>query len=291
MPPKICRNIKPVQLTIPSLILSILLCSCSVSGVNKTAEKAIGKENKLMSGAFYGVDLFKGKVLAPWSLYIHNHKTSKLVSSQYASLPSGELSVRVSAQGHHDALKISWRDTWSSRVSIEGAEPLQLIGLSESAVFNFDIKINEFKKAGLDLVVNCGGFSCRRSVSLSDYARNSIGLGWRNVSVPMHCLSLGGNDFSSLSLPFSLEMGSQGPAEIELAKIQFLAADLVSGKQKTDLTLDCIPYAQRATTPAVLSEYWAIDWWMERHEGKLEELAQKEVELLFIGDSITQGWE
>lgn len=35
----------------------------------------------------------------------------------------------------------------------------------------------------------------------------------------------------------------------------------------------------------------AFDWWMERHEKKIEEAAGGGHELVFIGDSITQGWE
>jgi lysophospholipase L1-like esterase len=48
-----------------------------------------------------------------------------------------------------------------------------------------------------------------------------------------------------------------------------------------------------AVTPAPNLEAWA-SWWMPRHEAKLREVRQPEAEnakLLFIGDSITQGWE
>src|SRR5690554_3527893 len=32
-------------------------------------------------------------------------------------------------------------------------------------------------------------------------------------------------------------------------------------------------------------------WWVERHQKVNERVAQGEVDLIFIGDSITQGWE
>lgn len=46
-----------------------------------------------------------------------------------------------------------------------------------------------------------------------------------------------------------------------------------------------------ALDPAPLEEEWAIEWWMPRHEEKLALAREKDPELVFIGDSITQGWE
>ncbi|MEX0770386.1 MAG: platelet-activating factor acetylhydrolase IB subunit [Balneolaceae bacterium] len=46
-----------------------------------------------------------------------------------------------------------------------------------------------------------------------------------------------------------------------------------------------------ALTPTPLEEEWAIEWWMPRHEAKLEEEGRESARLLFLGDSITQGWE
>ena len=50
---------------------------------------------------------------------------------------------------------------------------------------------------------------------------------------------------------------------------------------------DSVPPALK---PAPLEEEWAIDWWMPRHEEKLA-LRSTRPELVFMGDSITQGWE
>lgn len=44
--------------------------------------------------------------------------------------------------------------------------------------------------------------------------------------------------------------------------------------------------------PEVQKMEWAQSWWMPRHEQKLKEKADLErVDLLWIGDSITHGWE
>lgn len=56
------------------------------------------------------------------------------------------------------------------------------------------------------------------------------------------------------------------------------------------LTQSC-PEDAAALTPAPLEEVWAIEWWMPRHEEKLTEKGRKTADVLFLGDSITHGWE
>ncbi len=46
-----------------------------------------------------------------------------------------------------------------------------------------------------------------------------------------------------------------------------------------------------AITPAKLNESWAVEWWEPRHEEKLEEARQRDIDVVMIGDSITHGWE
>ena len=65
------------------------------------------------------------------------------------------------------------------------------------------------------------------------------------------------------------------------------------------LILFCLPvFAEepaktvKATTPEVQTAAWAQKWWMPRHKQKLADLKeQRQVDLLWIGDSITHGWE
>lgn len=47
-----------------------------------------------------------------------------------------------------------------------------------------------------------------------------------------------------------------------------------------------------ATKPVIQDAAWAKKWWMPRHEQKLADLKKQEkVDLLFVGDSITHGFE
>ena len=51
------------------------------------------------------------------------------------------------------------------------------------------------------------------------------------------------------------------------------------------------PENAQALSPEPLHEEWAVEWWMPRHEQKLVEEGRETAELLFLGDSITHGWE
>ena len=50
--------------------------------------------------------------------------------------------------------------------------------------------------------------------------------------------------------------------------------------------------ASKSITPEIQTAQWAVKWWMPRHQEKLAEKEKMEqVDLLFVGDSITHGWE
>jgi beta-glucosidase len=46
-----------------------------------------------------------------------------------------------------------------------------------------------------------------------------------------------------------------------------------------------------AIMPAEQTAGWAVSWWMPRHEQVLERVAQGNVDLIYVGDSITHGFE
>ena len=46
-----------------------------------------------------------------------------------------------------------------------------------------------------------------------------------------------------------------------------------------------------AVTPVPQDAQWAQSWWMPRHEAVNERVAEGNVDLIFIGDSITHSWE
>jgi len=54
---------------------------------------------------------------------------------------------------------------------------------------------------------------------------------------------------------------------------------------------DVCPEGHSALSPAPLQEEWAVEWWKPRHEEKLNDDRRETARMLFLGDSITQGWE
>jgi lysophospholipase L1-like esterase len=56
-------------------------------------------------------------------------------------------------------------------------------------------------------------------------------------------------------------------------------------------SFESCPDNAKALVPDTLQEEWAVEWWMPRHEAKLAEDGRDSARLLFIGNSITHGWE
>jgi beta-glucosidase len=47
----------------------------------------------------------------------------------------------------------------------------------------------------------------------------------------------------------------------------------------------------QAVKPVKQNAPWTVDWWEPRHNEKLKQAKNTEIDLLMIGDSITHGWE
>jgi beta-glucosidase len=74
------------------------------------------------------------------------------------------------------------------------------------------------------------------------------------------------------------------------ASVLFISAIILNGCMALDQTKPCdvVIGSHEAVTPAPRPEK---DWWMPRHQEKVDRIAQGNVDLLMIGDSITHGWE
>lgn len=51
------------------------------------------------------------------------------------------------------------------------------------------------------------------------------------------------------------------------------------------------PQTSLAVQPVVQQSAWSRDWWLPRHSEKIEEAKRRDIDVVFIGDSITHGWE
>jgi beta-glucosidase len=102
----------------------------------------------------------------------------------------------------------------------------------------------------------------------------------------MSCFVRDGADFSKVTLPFALDGSGSGRVSVANARIT----------REAKPGLPCPDYRTESVEPAMQKESWSVEWWLPRHQKKLEEIRQLVAagtppEIVFIGDSITEGWE
>lgn len=190
----------------------------------------------------------------------------------------------LSSAGKREAVLLDWKDLWQATLRFESRQPLDLRPYL-GGTLEFDLDVGELAQGGVRAKVACGD-GCERSVNLIAPARAAAGKGWQHIALPMSCFTREGADFSKIRLPFALD--STGSGRVSVANVRIT--------QAAKPGLACPDYRTESVTPAMLDESWAVDWWLPRHKEKLEE-KRKLVEagtapqIVFIGDSITQGWE
>ena len=77
----------------------------------------------------------------------------------------------------------------------------------------------------------------------------------------------------------------------KILSLSFILFLLIGTSAFSQTNQNSCPEKAPALTPATLQEEWAVEWWLPRHETKLSEEGRENAKLLFIGDSITHGWE
>jgi beta-glucosidase len=188
------------------------------------------------------------------------------------------------SEGRRETLLFDWKDLWLATLRIESPKPLDLRPYL-AGTLQLDLDVAEMAQGAVKVKLDCGE-GCERSVSLMDRARANAGKGPQHVSLAMACFVREGADFSKVKLPFQLEGNGRG--RVSVANVRFVR----DGKSNTN----CPDYRTESVTPSMLKESWAVDWWLPRHEEKLAEARKlmaigRGPEVVFIGDSITQGWE
>jgi beta-glucosidase len=187
------------------------------------------------------------------------------------------------SNGLRESITIDWSGLWQTKLRVESQQPLDLRPYLDG-VLELYLNVSNLSEGGLKVKVACGP-NCERSVSLLAPARSFAGQGWQQVSLAMSCFVREGADFSKVSLPFALD--ADGTGRVSVAKVRIL--------RQGQPTLSCPDYRTESVTAAPAAESWSLDWWMPRHQQKLDELRQliaagHSPQIVFIGDSITEGW-
>jgi beta-glucosidase len=204
-------------------------------------------------------------------------------TADYARNSFAGASAHVGA-GRRDALTFEWHDLWQSMLRIESRTPLDLSPYA-GGTLEFDLDVGDLSQGGVSVKLSCGT-GCERGVNLLQPARGWAGKGWQHVALSLSCFVREGADFSKVTLPFALD--GTGSGRVSVANVR------ISRSAKPGLA--CPDYRTESVTSAMLNESWSIDWWKPRHEQKLQEKQQllaagTPPQVVFIGDSITQGWE
>ena len=233
--------------------------------------------------------LFKNRPGAGWQVTIADPENAVPLSGASAVVPPSvkqpEAAVRGTADkvAGRDALTLAWRKTWYASLRFEHA-PVDLRPYLDKGIVAFDLNVREMAQGGIDFKLDCGK-DCESKVPYVLPGRAAAGQGWKPVSFALKCFYRDGDIFETVMKPFSVEATGQG--EVAIANLRILK----TGTPNTS----CPDYRTRAVTPEPLNESWAIDWWMPRHEQRVRENAERRAsgtlpQLVFIGDSITEGW-
>ncbi|MCE3261082.1 MAG: 1,4-beta-D-glucan glucohydrolase [Pseudoduganella sp.] len=187
--------------------------------------------------------------------------------------------------GMRNALTLQWKDAWVASLRFDGGASLDLRDYTAGGTVAFDINVADLEQGGIYFVMRCGP-ECYRKLPFVLPGRKLQGKGWQRLSFSMACFARAQDDFSRVPLPFSLE--ANGSGQVALANIRFVKR----GKPNTP----CPDYLAQSVTPEPLSHAWALANWPKRHLQKLDEnrkllAAGKNPKIVFIGDSITEGWE
>ncbi|GGY73452.1 hypothetical protein GCM10011613_18230 [Cellvibrio zantedeschiae] len=262
--------------------------SCNHTG-QKTVEKKSSNVNQ--AATTQGLNLYSGQtnpnirvvIESPVAQQVLEGSSAKVSKIAGSSAPNSDVSVtKTDKSASADALTFAWKDSWRAALNFEANAPLDLADYMQAGVVNFHLNVIELAKGGLAFKAKCVGSSCERKIPYVLDGRELAGKGWQHLSVPLKCFAQDGDNFSGVRLPFALETGGEGKLAIANVNIQ-----------KTGNTnVTCPDYKTVAVTPSMLNEWWSISWWLPRHLQKLEEIkVRKNAQVIFIGDSITQGWE
>jgi lysophospholipase L1-like esterase len=184
-----------------------------------------------------------------------------------------------------DALTIQWKDAWYASLRLELAQPADLRPFLSEGALELDLDATDMAHAGLTFATSCGP-DCSRKLSWVVASRAIAGKGWQHLVVPMRCFAHAGDAFDAVSQVFQLD--SSGTGEAAIANVRFVA-HAAGG-------LACPDYRTESVTPRPLEQVWSMDGWIPRHEAKLASIseaaaAKRPIDLVFIGDSITEHWE
>jgi beta-glucosidase len=235
-------------------------------------------------------DLDVGRPAQGWQVAVTDFEGEAKLTGDRVTVPKPANprvpASRVAAhRGGDGAVTLQFSNSWIAQARWLGGAPLDLRGSLAQGTVEFDLNVIDLAHGGLKFKLGCGK-DCERKIPFLFAGRELIGKGRQHLAFALKCFWREGDDFSAVPVPFTLEATGSGEVRIANLRIQ----------PRGKATTACPDYRTQSVTPERLQESWAVDWWLPRHEAKLAEIkahrdAGRRVDLVFLGDSITEGWE
>lgn len=236
------------------------------------------------------LDLDTGRPAKGWSVHVTDFEGEARLTGDRVTVPKPAKprvpdSHVAARRGDDGALTLQFSNSWIAQLRWQDGQPLDLTPYLAHGTVEFDLNVIDLAHGGMKFKLGCGQ-DCERKIPFLFAGRELIGKGRQHLSFALRCFWRDGDDFSAVNVPFALE--GTGSGELQISQLRL---------HKTgQATTACPDYRTQSVTPERLQESWAVDWWLPRHEAKLAEIrahreAGRRVDLVFLGDSITQGWE
>jgi beta-glucosidase len=263
------------------------------------------------------LDLDTGRPAPGWHIAVTDFEGQARLAGERVTVPKPAQprvpSSRVAARrGDDGAVTLQFSHSWIAQLRWQGGPPLDLNAYLPQGTLEFDLDVIDLAQGGLKFKLGCGNvrgrpqgraasgpppegakeswdgpaIPCERKIPFLFAGRALAGQGRQHLSFALKCFWREGDDFSAVDVPFTLE--GTGSGEVRVSRLRL---------RKTGRpTTACPDHRRQSVTPEPLQESWAVDWWLPRHEAKRAEVrahhtAGRRVDLVFLGDSITQGWE
>jgi lysophospholipase L1-like esterase len=236
------------------------------------------------------LDLDVGRPAKGWQIVVTDFEGEAKLTGERVTVPkpanprvpNSHVAARRSDDG---ALTLQFSNTWIAQARWQDGPALDLRPYLDQGSIEFDLNVIDLANGGMKFKLGCGK-DCERKVPFLFAGRERIGKGRQHLSFALKCFWRQGDDFSAVNVPFTLE--GTGSGELQIANLRI--------NKRGKATTACPDYRTQSVTPERLQESWAVEWWLPRHEAKLAEIkahreAGRRVDLVFLGDSITQGWE
>ncbi len=168
--------------------------------------------------------LFSGRPLAPLQIYIDDGTVPQMVSGPYAAMSSGAMMIKtLDKEVQGDALQVIWTGKKVSKIFFGGGHGIDFSPfLAAGGTISFDLKLDMLPAEEVSFILGCGE-GCYRSLKLGDHIRPLVGKGWQRVTIALSCFAEAGDNFDSITVPFSLETG--GAAVISFADVSLSKTD------------------------------------------------------------------